>query len=131
MEEHLKADIIKIKMMARQKKGHPLSFPCSCTSCECLNSKMAAFCTQCGEPLDVFEEKTKYKCGECEFIVGENDKFCEQCGESLTDNGVTVYIDNHVEITEVEFNKVKKEKNGKKAGPPMKKIVTKRCLDIL
>ena len=119
------ADKISIKRMARQKKGHPPSFPCSCTSCECLNSKGAAFCTQCGESLDIFEEITETKCGECEFIVEKNDKFCWQCGESLTDNGVTVYTDNNVELTEVEFNKVKSEKNGKEAGPFMKEIVTK------
>ena len=118
------ADKISIKRMARQKKGHPPSFPCPCTSCECLNSKRAAFCTQCGESLDIFEEITETKCGGCEFIVEKNDKFCWQCGESLTDNGVTVYIDNHVKLTEVEFNKVKANKKGKAVGAQLRRLVS-------
>ena len=125
------ADKISIKRMDRQKKGHPPSFPCPCTSCKCLNSKAAVFCTQCGEPLVIFEEITEYKCGECEFIVEKNDKFCWQCGQDLNDRGEVIYVEEGTRLTETEFKKVKKEKNGKKAGPPMKKIVTKGCLDIL
>ena len=106
-------DIIKIKRMARQKNGH-----------QHTNHKKAAFCTQCGEALDTFEELTEYKCEGCDFIIEKNDKFCPECGENLTDNGVTIYVDGGVELTEVEFNKIKATKKGKKVGAKLRRLVS-------